>query len=156
MFTKIDERLSVGQSLTIEIYKTAENMTVSVLPKDKGVKDDAISKIKPILLTGTAEELDEGFIQAVSSPLQKATGLLQNLREFEKGVDNAEQNSKAGKEKAEKINKLIAAAEKLESEKKLPEAIAKYNEVLEIDPEHAKAKNKATDLEAQSKQGSLF
>ena len=43
-------------------------MTVSVLPKSNGLKDEAQNRIVPLTLSGLPEELDAGFIGAISNP----------------------------------------------------------------------------------------
>jgi len=156
MFKELNEMIAVGQSVTITIYKTPANMTVSIIPKDSSVKDDAAGKIKPLEVTGTAEELDEGFINAISSPLQKSSGLLTNISEYEKGLAEAAVNSKEGKEKTEKAKKVITEAEKLDQEKKMNEALEKYKEALEIDPTNRTAAKRISEIEKELKQPSLF
>lgn len=148
--------IASGQSVTIAIHKTDVNMTVTVLHHDNGVKDDAAKKIKPLQLTGTAEELDNGFIETITKPLQSTAGILSNMAEFEKGLDAAQQNSKAGKEKAEKLNKIFKEAERLEAADKLSEALAEYKKVLEKEPDNSKASRKVDELTNKVSQTSLF
>lgn len=156
MFTEINAMIAVGQTLTIVINKTSTNMTVSFYPQDNGVKDDAKSNIKPLSFTGTPEELDNGVMEAILNPVKKVSGMLSNMREFEESQAKAEQSSKAVKEKADIINKIIKAAEKLEEEKKFPEAIAEYRKVLEFEQKHAKALKKIGEISANTSQLSMF
>ena len=58
--------------LTIVIRKTNGQLTVSTLPKSNGLKDEAQNHIVPLTVTGTPQELDTGFLQAVTRPIQKA------------------------------------------------------------------------------------
>ncbi|MCC8154601.1 MAG: PRTRC system protein E [Tannerellaceae bacterium] len=155
-FTELNNLLAAGQSVTITIHKTAVNMTVSVLPKDTRVKDPAVKNLKSFDVTATAEELDAEFLNELKKPLMKSTGLLSNLVQFEQGITDTEKNSKVGKEKEEKVKKLIEIAEALEQEKKKEEAFAKYKEVLEVDPHNHKVLKKTSELEKELKQPSLF
>ena len=65
--------------LTIVIRKTNGQLTVSTLPKSNGLKDEAQNHIVPLTVTGTPQELDTGFLQAVTRPIQKACGLISNM-----------------------------------------------------------------------------
>lgn len=139
MFKELNEMLGNGDSLTIVITKTGEKLATSIVPRKSGLKDSAKEMILPLVLTGTPEELDADFIKEISTPIRKATGLLTNLREFEKSTEAAEANSKAAKVEAEKAKKAtdekkkkydiaIKKADEREKEGKLREAIAALKE----------------------------
>ena len=68
----------------LELQVVIKNETISVIitPELKNVK--AI----PLTVSGTAEELDEGFFDVITKPLQKAGGLASNVEEFEKSLEN--------------------------------------------------------------------
>jgi len=156
MFKEINELIASGQSVTISIHKTDVNMTVTVLHHDNGIKDEAVKKIKPLHLTGTAEELDNDFIRTITTPITTTRGILTNISEYEKNAEAAASNSKAEKDKGEQISKLLKAAEKLEEDNKLSEALAEYKKVLEIEPNHSKASRKVDELTNKVKQTNLF
>ena len=120
--------------ITLVIRKKDGTLTVSAMPKANGLKDEAQNHIVPLAVTGTPEELDSGFIQAICQPIQKATGLLTNMSSFEKQAEIAEANSKAAKElkdkeakeakeKKEKFDKHMKNAEDFESQKRYSEAL---------------------------------
>ena len=69
LFTKLSEIMGEGCTLAINIAKTKNGMTVSVLPGNSLVKDVAKNKITPLNVSGTAEELDEGFVDAIIQPV---------------------------------------------------------------------------------------
>lgn len=75
--------------LTIVIRKTNGQLTVSTLPKSNGLKDEAQNHIVPLTVTGTPQELDTGFLQAVTRPIQKACGLISNMAQFEAQADSS-------------------------------------------------------------------
>ncbi|MBB4036592.1 PRTRC genetic system protein E [Dysgonomonas hofstadii] len=156
MFKEINEMIAAGQSVSITIHKTGVNMTVTVLHLDNGVKDDAVKKIKPLTLTGTAEELDEGFVSEITRPLQLSGGIISNIAEYEKGVEAAAGSTKAAKEVSDIIGKMIKDAEKYETDGKLSEALAEYKKVLEKEPKHSKASRKVDELTNSLSQTSLF
>lgn len=155
--------------LTIVIRKTNGQLTVSTLPKSNGLKDEAQNHIVPLTVTGTPQELDTGFLQAVTRPIQKACGLISNMAQFEAQADKAAASSKAAKdaksketkeerEKREKYEKLMKKAEELTAARNHREAVSVFTQAKA----HANAaqlkeieeKIKAADTEMN--RGSLF
>ena len=124
MFTQFNQLMTESVDITLVIRKSATGMTVSVLPKSNGLKDEAQNHIVPLTLSGTPEELDGGFFQTIARPVQKVSGLLTNMAEFEKQADKTAKDSKAAKEtkaketkeekeKREKYEKLMKKADEL-------------------------------------------
>ena len=91
--------------LTIVIRKANGQLTVATLPKSNGLKDEAQNHIVPLTVTGTPQELDAGFLQTVTRPIQKAGGLIANMAQFEAQADKAAANSKAAREAKSKESK---------------------------------------------------
>ena len=73
-FQAINQMITAGTDLSINIRRVNDNLTVAVVPRRSGVK--AGERIVPLILNGTPEELDAGFLQAVGAPVQKAQGIL--------------------------------------------------------------------------------
>lgn len=168
-FTAIHQMMTESVDLTIVIRKTNGQLTVSTLPKSNGLKDEAQNHIVPLTVTGTPQELDTGFLQAIARPIQKTCGLLSNMAQFEAQADKAAASSKAAKEaksketkeereKREKYEKLMKKAEELTAARNHREAVS----VLTQAKAHANAaqlkeieeKIKAADTEMN--RGSLF
>ena len=168
-FTAIHQMMTESVDLTIVIRKTNGQLTVSTLPKSNGLKDEAQNHIVPLTVTGTPQELDTGFLQAVTRPIQKTSGLISNMAQFEAQADKAAASSKADKEaksketkeereKREKYEKLMKKAEELTAARNHREAVS----VLTQAKAHANAaqlkeieeKIKAADTEMN--RGSLF
>mgnify|MGYP001039677463 FL=1 len=168
-FTAIHQMMTESVDLTIVIRKTNGQLTVSTLPKSNGLKDEAQNHIVPLTVTGTPQELDTGFLQAVTRPIQKTCGLISNMAQFEAQADKAAASSKAAKEaksketkeereKREKYEKLMRKAEELTAARNHREAVS----VLTQAKAHANAaqlkeieeKIKAADTEMN--RGSLF
>ena len=168
-FTAINQMMTEGVDLTLVIRKANGQMAVSVLPKSNGLKDEAQNHIIPLTLKGVPQELDTGFLQAVARPVQKATGLITNMAQFEAQTEKAASESKAAKdakaketkeekEKREKYEKLMKKAEELTAARNHREAVS----VLTQAKAHANAaqlkeieeKIKAADTEMN--RGSLF
>ena len=65
-FQAINQMITAGTGLSINIRRVNNNLTVAVVPRRSGVKDG--ERIVPLILNGTPEELDAGFLQAVGTP----------------------------------------------------------------------------------------
>ena len=131
-FQAINQMITAGTDLSINIRRVNNNLTVAVVPRRSGVKDG--ERIIPLILNGTPEELDAGFLQAVGTPVQKAQGILTNLEAFEKQAEQAASQSKAARsaaekeskevrEKREKMEKLLKKAEDAMTGKRYSEAL---------------------------------
>lgn len=83
MFDLID-----GIDVNINIKRKNGKLTMSVLPQ-------TASSITPALITGTPDELDEGFFDAIKVPLDTAKGLKADLEQFNASVANAKENAAA-------------------------------------------------------------
>lgn len=155
--------------LTIVIRKTNGQLTVSTLPKSNGLKDEAQNHIVPLTVTGTPQELDTGFLQAVTRPIQKACGLISNMAQFEAQADKAAASSKAAKdaksketkeerEKREKYEKLMKKANELVAAKNFREAVSVLTQAKACADtaqlKEIEEKIKAAD--AEMNKGSLF
>ena len=168
-FKKLSEIMTAGTTLNLTVHHQNGILTVSVLPKVKGLKDDAKKHLLPIVLTGTPEELDEGFFDTVSQPVQKASGMLSNMKSFEEGLARVEAEKKEVKEQkraAEKkaderkkqYDKLMAKADALEKEGKNDDALKSLREARAIaDGEDiATADARIEQVKAKCYQGSIF
>lgn len=133
-FTAIHQMMTENVDLTIVIRKANGQLTVATLPKSNGLKDEAQNHIVPLTITGTPQELDAGFLQTVTRPIQKAGGLIANMAQFEAQADKAAANSKAAREakskeskeereKREKYEKLMKKAEEMTTAKNYREAL---------------------------------
>ena len=155
--------------LTIVIRKTNGQLTVSTLPKSNGLKDEAQNHIVPLTVTGTPQELDTGFLQAIARPIQKTCGLLSNMAQFEAQAEKAVASSKAAKEaksketkeereKREKYEKLMKKANELMATKNFREAVSMLTQAKACADtaqlKEIEEKIKAADTEMNK--GSLF
>lgn len=174
-FTAIHQMMTEGVDLTLVIRKANGQLTVSLLPKSNGLKDEAQNHLVPLTVSGHPQELDAGFLQAVARPIQKTTGLISNMAQFEAQAEKAVSESKAAKEtkaketkeekeKREKYEKHFKKAEELIAAKNHKEAVtvlgqarlyAKPQEQKKIDEmvaEQTKAMNKGSLFELMEEQ----
>ena len=168
-FTSISQIMTDSVDITLVIRKTNGQLTVSTLPKANRLKDEAQNHIIPLTLTGTPEEMDAGFLQAMAQPVRKAMGLISNMVEFEKQTDIAAANSKAAKdakskeskeekEKREKYDKLIKKAEEMITSRKHRDAINALQQArIYATTENQKSiDEKIAEQKKALSQGSLF
>lgn len=169
-FQSMNQMMNPNVDITLVIRKSAEGrMAVSVLPKSNTLKDEAQNSIVPLTLNGTPEELDTGFMQVVARPMQKASGLISNMAQFEAQANKAASSSKGAKEakakeskedreKREKYEKNLKKAEEHIAAKRHKEAVDALTEARK----YAKTEDlKSIDerLDEQKKlasQGDLF
>ena len=83
-------QLNFTGNLQLTIAKGVENnLIVSIILLNEQCGDNAKQLIPPLNLRGTAEELDEGFFQQITTPLQTASGLMVNMEAFMKQLEEA-------------------------------------------------------------------
>lgn len=168
-FTQINQLMAQSVDITMVIRKSATGMTVSVLPKSNGLKDEAQNHIVPLTLSGLPEELDAGFMNAIANPIRKVSGLLTNMAEFEKQADKAAANSKASKEqkaketkeekeKREKYEKHMKKAEELIAAKNHKEAVTALGQarLYATEQNRKTVDEKIEEQKRAMNQGSLF
>ena len=168
-FTAINQMMTESVDLTLVIRKANGQLTVSMLPKSNGLKDEAQNHLVPLTVSGQPQELDAGFLQAVARPIQKTTGLISNMAQFEAQAEKAASESKAAKEskaketkeekeKREKYEKHFKKAEELIAAKNHKEAVTALGQArLYAKPQDQKKIDEmvAEQTKAMNK-GSLF
>ena len=168
-FTQINQLMAQSVDITMVIRKSATGMTVSVLPKSNGLKDEAQNHIVPLTLSGLPGELDAGFMNAIASPVRRVSGLLTNMAEFEKQADKAAANSNASKEhkaketkeekeKREKYEKHMKKAEELIAARNHKEAVTALGQarLYATEQNRKTVDEKIEEQKRAMNQGSLF
>jgi len=168
-FTQLSQMMTSGTNINLTVHSQNGTMTVSVFPKLKGLKDEAQNHLKPIVLTGTAEELDAGFFDAVRQPVQKATGLLAGMKRFEESLAGVEAESKEkqaqkrntdkqGQARREKYENFMSRADTQEAAGKNDNALFLLQVARKVadDDDIAKTDERINQLKAKCMQSSLF
>jgi PRTRC genetic system protein E len=93
------------------------NFTVSALFTALHCGDNAAKTIPPMLIKGTADELAEGFFEAISQPVAVTAGLYHNMEQYLKSVEQARLNSKEeqDKKKATAVNNTLKGKDNIET-----------------------------------------
>ena len=127
-------KMNLTGDLQLILRPTEENSFVlSVLLRNEQCGDEAGKLIPPLNLLGTAEELDNGFFESISEPMQSVSGLMVDMENSMKQLEEAKKQSAMEKEKADKEKK-----EKEAKEKKYKDAFAKA-EALEKEAKYKEA-----------------
>jgi len=90
---------------------------VSLLFNTSANGDNAHKLVPPMVLKGTAQELDEGFFEVIKQPIQETAGLFQNMETYLKGLEEAKKQSKMeqDKTKPKTVSNPVAGGEDMEA-----------------------------------------
>lgn len=154
--------------LQLNIAKGVEsNLIVSVILNNEQCGDNAKNLIPPLTFNATPQEFDEGFFQQITTPIQKASGLMVDMEVFMKQLEEAKKQSAMEKEKAEKEKKEkeakdkkykdgMAKADELEKEGKFRDAWMKVPDITEFPEKSDEIRKRKTELSAKFSTPSLF
>lgn len=151
------------QQLNISVNKL-KNGKFSLVVKPNNFSDDpAYDNLRPLTVSGTPEELDKEFINAIQKPLEVVNGLMLDAESYLKELKEAEKKTKAAEALKKKIDKAVTDAEKYQKDKfdaekksSVTTATKKWNEVLELDSENKKAKEALKDIQTKTGQETLI
>lgn len=161
-------QMGITGDLQLTISKGIENtLIVSIMLQNEQCGDNAKQMIPPLNLRGTAEELDEGFFQQITTPLQTASGLMVNMEAFMKQLEVAKKQSAMEKEKSEiqkkeqetkdkKFKDGMAKADELEKEGKFREAWMKVAEITDYPEKADEIRKRKSELLNQFSSTGLF
>lgn len=162
-FKTISEHMKDGQQLSLTIKKNGENLVVSILPDTSSVKDKSVSNLTPLVMNGTPDDFENGFAEALA-PVDKAIGLISDVKAYENEVEQARSKSEMeSKKKAEtdklkkKYNDLLSLAKKNINAKKFKDARVVLEKASELSCSDKKdIDNVLADIERKSGSNSLF
>lgn len=140
--------LNIQGTLNLTIKTTSPGVMAVALMVKPNVNDPAVQAIPPLMLTGGAAQLDEGFFEKITQPLQDTGKLVTNIASYEKGLADAKAKSAA------------ATAEKSENKKAYDEkmvlvetaaASQNYTEALKLLPDPKDFPDQASLIEKRKK-----
>jgi PRTRC genetic system protein E len=161
-------QLKLAGDLHLTITRGAENnLIVSVMLQNDGCGDSAKNIIPPLNLRGTAEELDNGFFDKITTPIQTASGLMVDMEAFMKQLEQAKKQSAMEKEKADiqkkeqegkdkKFKDGMAKADELEKEGKFREAWMKVPEITDYPEKADEIQKRKSELSNKFSSTGLF
>lgn len=121
-----------GIDLNLTIKRKNGKMTVMVLPQ-------TLATISPAIITGTPDELQEGFFEAIKAPLTTAKGLNVELANLEASIKTAKKTKEADLKK-------VTAPEEKPSKKPEKKVDAKKAAEVKETPKKETLKIEAPDL----------
>ena len=139
-FNNLNEIMTTNIDVIITIRKVGEKLTVSTYPKCKDLQDNAQKNLQPVVMTGTADELDSGYFDTIIAPLSKASGLISNLKEFEDSVEKMKASSKQAEKDKAKLEKQMKKVEEAESKKDYAEALKLIREARTLTGDESEIK----------------
>jgi len=176
--------LQLAGDLNMVISNHNENkLTVSIYLNNKKAGENAGKTIIPLILNGTAEELDNGFFEAVTQPLQQTSGLLVNIATYAKGLEKAKQTAKSDhktksntntrqngeedgievsepqvskEDKRKAYTDILRQIVELDNSCKYEEALALLPSVSEYPDREAEIEKRKADLERKNQQKQLL
>lgn len=168
-FTYLSQVLTPGVDLNLTISKTETGLVVLLMPRINGLKDPAQNNIVPLRLAGTPQDIDSNFFPTVTAPIQRASGLLVNLEQFEKQAAKAAANSKAvkeqkdaeskvAKEKKDKYDSHMKRADEQETAGNLDATLISLQQARlhATDPAQKTVDDRIAAVKGKMSQGSLF
>ena len=159
--------LITDSTVKLVIKRATENsLIVSVLVTNDNVTDSAKNLISPLVIRGTAEEIDKGFFVAITEPVKETNTLLVNMEIYSRQMDVVRKESQVEKDKAEterkgkeerkkKFDILLKKVIELEGEKKFKEAIDLLNKATDLTEQADQIKELLISLQGKS-QTSIF
>ena len=162
------QQLDFTGVLQLNISKGAQNnLIVSVLLHNEQCGDTAKNLIPPLTFNATPQEFDEGFFQQITTPIQKASGLMVDMEKFLKQLEEAKRQSAIEKEKAERAKKeqeakdkkykqAMAKVDELDKEGKFRDAWIKVPDIAEFPEKADEIRKRKTSLSDKFATPSLF
>lgn len=127
LFKTLFESMDEGAMIDITIARKGDRLTVGLVPK-ANVKEQALKNLPMLTITGTAEELDEGYTQALKKPLESTKEVIDNTKDFEKELEDADAKTALKKKEDESVEKIMVKVG--ESEKKDPQNFQAIKRIL--------------------------
>lgn len=150
--------LDIKAGWKINILNSPDNkLVVSVLFFDGKLEEKALSRLTPLQMTGTAEELDNAFFATIEAPAKETAELFNNVANYRKVLAEAKKNTQQEKDKKEKDREKEkkpepAKTKTFDSEmKKVDELVAKekFAEALLQLPKADAFPDKVQEIEAK-------
>src|SRR5690606_24021838 len=162
------QQLDFTGVLQLNISKGIEsNLIVTVLLNNEACGDSAKNLIPPLTFNATPQEFDEGFFEQITTPIQKVSGVMEDMEkllkqleeikkhtEKEKEKDDRQKNEQVDKDKKFKDDK--AKADELETEGKFREAWMKVPDIAEFPEKADEIRKRKSELSNKFATPSLF
>src|SRR3989339_194440 len=163
----------------IKLLNVTGNLRMNIQPQENGelivsllldtshIKDKSAKLIPPLVLKGSDSDLDNGFFQAISQPVQTTQSLLVNMQQHVEALDKANKESRIEKDKQDtqkkdkdgkrkKFDEQMKKVDDLVKLKKIGEAIGQLPDLKQFPEFETEIKKKSQELRGQHSSLSLF
>lgn len=155
-FFSLINQLDISGIVKLVIAKSDNGqLVVSILMDNVKCSPKDRKCLPPLNLTASALDLDEGFFETISQPMNQTATLLRSKEQYMKSLEaaKAKGNSPAKDKvapvlnpKEKKYNELMALSRKLETERKFKEAWTKLPDPIEFPDQAELIRNKRQEL----------
>ncbi|QHV99194.1 PRTRC system protein E [Spirosoma endbachense] len=128
-FFKQLDALDLQGDLKIVVTKNSDKLIVSVMLNNPKCGDKAANAILPLILKGTAEELDKGFFDNIAAPIRETSSLLVNMEDHLKSVATAKEQAAMNKDKKSEAKEVIPPAPVDMKQLQFDQAMSKVDEL---------------------------
>jgi PRTRC genetic system protein E len=149
--------LEIKGDLNITIKQTTEgNQIVSVLLNNNECGNDARKLIPPIILSGTAAEIDEVFFVSIGAPIETTSQIFVNMESYMKAQEQAVLKSKMEKNNTEKAKTTTVEKDVRSDAQKKYDALMKKVDDLEAEGKYKDAWMRVPDPSDYPEQADLL
>lgn len=130
-FQQLFEHLD-GLTISINVTKKEEELIISLTSRpmpDEDGKIDEKKMLAPVIITGTAQELDADFFNVIKPTIEKAKGIYVSTEAFNASVEKVAEDEK--KEAERKTSSKSTSKAKSKKPVKKPEPVKPYKAELE-------------------------
>jgi len=153
-FFSLISQLEIAGTVKLVIAKTESGeLVVSVLMDNHKCSPKDRKSVPPLNLRATALELDEGFFETISVPMNQTTTLLRSREQYMKSleatktkVNSPTKDKVVQNPKEKKYNDLMAQSRKLEADGKFKDAWTKLPDPIEYPDQAELIRNKRREL----------
>jgi PRTRC genetic system protein E len=121
-FQQLAQAGTQNVDLTMRIMQKDGKLTINIMPGAKSVT------IKPILVTGTPQELDAEFFKTIAPGVSEITGIITNIEDVKKDAEKQKTNSTIRQSDNSKTSGSSKPAAKKPEKKSAPKKAAKKND----------------------------
>lgn len=162
-FNLVSENLQDGQQINMTIRKKGDRLVASITSDTTGVKDKAVTELPPLVLSGTPQEFEEGFVEAFK-PIASTLSLMSEVKSYEASVEEARKKAEMAKKEKEKaaddkkkFTDSLNLAKKLKDEHKFKDAKAVLEKAVKSPgADSKKISELLAEISRESGEGSLF
>lgn len=156
-FEDMYNHLGEGIDMKMTFRRVKDKLTISLIPENRDLKDEAKNSLIPLVMTGKPAEFDADFFKALEDAHMTETNkMLVNMADYEKGAEKMANERKEMKEKDDNFNKHMKKADELLKAGKKSDALKELTEAGKYKPGDAAIVKKRNEILNSNGAPSLF